>query len=339
MLTMKLLTLLHHRFDLWTAPQWFSERLRRDFPQIEVEQFDDYQEAEPHLADADAIVAWSLRPEQVRAAKKLRWIHSPAAAVHQLIIPEIVNSDIVLTNASAVHGPVVAEHIMAMVLAWAKRIPSLVRYQAEHMWAQQRLWNEHPRPREIAGGMLGLVGLGSIGSEAARRAMALGMRVIAVREHPEKGADFLAGQAAAEASIQVLGTGGLNELLAKSDYVAIAAPLRSSTRALIDADKLSRMKPDAYLINVSRGALVDEGALVDALRQNRIGGAALDVFEQEPLPPESPLWDMPNVLITPHSAALTERLWERHYAMISDNLGRFMAGKPLQGVVDKIRGY
>jgi phosphoglycerate dehydrogenase-like enzyme len=335
---MKLLIVVHHHFELWNAPQWLSERLRRDFPEIEVHQFRDYPEAEPYLADADAIVTWSLRPEQVRAAKKLRWIHSPAAAVHQLMIPEIVNSDIILTNASSVHGPVVAEHVVALMFALAKRIPNVVLYQQQHVWCKDQLWEERPRPREIAGATLGVIGVGSIGGEVARRALALGMDVIAMREHPERGADFMPGAATGH-KMCVLGKRDLGSLLRKSDFVVVAAPLTETTRALINRQNIRCMKSDAYLINVARGPLVDEGALVQALREGQIAGAALDVFEQEPLPVESPLWDTPDLLITPHSAALTEKLWDRHYALISENVRRYATGEELLGLVDKTKGY
>jgi phosphoglycerate dehydrogenase-like enzyme len=336
---MKLVIVLHHRFDLWTPPAWVAERLRRDFPNVEIKQFEDYAEAESDLADADAVVTWSLRPEQVALAKKLRWIHSPAAAVHQFMIPEIVNSDIVLTHASTIHAPVVAEHAIALMLALAKSLPSAVRYQQKHVWAQQQLWDERPHPREVAGATLGIVGLGSIGTEIAARALCLGMRIIATRQHPERGVPETLTSSAARNSVTVLGPSGMGALLSQSDYVVLCAPLRPSTKALIDASMLSLMKPDACIINVGRGSLIDEAALANALKERRIGGAALDVFETEPLPPDSPLWDLTNVLITPHSAAMTDNLWERHYKMISGNLRRFLAGQSLVGVVDTRRGY
>jgi phosphoglycerate dehydrogenase-like enzyme len=335
---MKVLIVVYHPFELWQAPPWFSERLRQDFPGVEVVQRKDYGNIEDDLRDADVVVTWSLRPEQVRAAGKLRWIHSPAAAVHLLMIPEIINSNIVVTNAGSVHGPVVAEHVMAQVLALAKRLPSAVRYQQQHKWAQDELWHEQPRPREIAGATLGLIGLGNIGSEVARRALALSMNIVAVREHPQKSVEIPCASFASSA-VKVLGLDQLDVMLAETDYVVLAAPLTPRTRALINAERLARMKPDACLINVSRGALVDEAALADALRRRQIGGAALDVFEEEPLPPESPLWDLDNVLITPHSAALTDKLWDRHFALIAENLRRFTAGSPLVNVVDKAKGY
>ncbi len=348
---MKLLILIHHRFELWNVPDWVVPRLRAEFPELDVEHYEDYDKATPHLHDADAVMTWSLRPEQLALAKKLRWIHSPAAAVHLLMIPEIINSDIVVTNSSRVHGPVVAEHAMALMMALARRIPQIVRYQQQHVWSQTPLWHDSPRPREIGGATLGIVGFGTIGSNVARLASSLGMRIVAMREHPEKGlrdflkplgaASFPAGEGANQKPPQhaILGPNDIDRLLEQSDFVLLSAPLRPNTRALINAERLAKMKPDAYLINVARGALIDTPALIEALKQRKIGGAALDVFDTEPLPPDSELWDLPNVLITPHSGAMTERLWERHYACLSDNLRRFIAGQPLVGVVDKREGY
>ena len=328
---MKILIVVYHPFELWQAPPWFADRLRKDFPGLEVVQRKEYGNIENDLRDTDIAVTWSLRSEQLRAARKLRWIHSPAAAVHALMLPEVVTGDIVVTNARDVHGPVVAEHVIALVLALAKRLPSAFRYQQRSLWAQGQIWRELPHPREIAGATLGLVGVGSIGLETAKRADGLGMKVIAVREHADEVTD--------PSVTKVFGPGGLDEMLQGSDYIVLAAPLTPRTRALINHERLRQMKIDAYLINVSRGALVDQAALLDALRQRRIAGAALDVFEQEPLPPDSPLWKTENVVITPHSAALTDKLWERHYALISENLRRFFTGAPLLNVVDKKRGY
>jgi phosphoglycerate dehydrogenase-like enzyme len=328
---MKLLIAIHHHFDLWNVPAWFPEQLQRDFPQIEVIHRTNYDGVEEHLRDAEIAFAFSLRPEQFKFAQTLRWIHAPTAAVHQLLFPEFVNSDVVLTNAHEVHGPVVAEHVIALIFGLAKKIPQAARLQQKRIWGQDAMWNDGPRPREVAGATLGLIGLGSIGRTVARSAATLGMRVIAVREHPEK--EKPDGVAAVYAAPQ------LNELLAESEYVVVAAPLTEATRRLINADRLGAMRPDAYLINVGRGPQVDENALADALRSHRIAGAALDVFEQEPLPAESPLWSLENLLITPHTAGLTEKLWQRHYALFSENLRRYLACEPLLFVVDKRKGY
>ena len=327
---MKLLIFVHHPFDLWNAPDWFGSRLQREFPQIEVLQLPDYKRVDAEIPGAEIAITWSVRPEQIKAARKLRWIHSPAAAVHQLMFPELVNSGITLTNAREAHGPVVAEHVIAQIFALAKKIPDAVRLQQKREWGQQRMWDELPRVREIAGATVGLIGLGSIGRSVARSAKALGMRVIAAREHAEKGS---------EVADAVYGPTETDEIFRQADYVVLAAPITESTKGIANAERLSLMKPDACLINVGRGPLVDETALATALREKKIGGAALDVFPKEPLPPDSPLWDLPNLLITPHTAALTEKLWERHYALFSENLRRYLNNQPLLAVVDKKKGY
>src|SRR5437762_192207 len=180
----KLLILLHHRFELWQAPEWFVERLRREFPQVEINHSRDYDNIAQEIADAEILIGWSLRPEQFAAARKLRWIHSTAAAVHQLMFPELINSNVVLTNAREVHGPVVAEHAITLVLACAKRLRAAIGYQQKKTWAQDAIWNEPPGTREVAGAVLGLIGVGAIGRRTAQLARALGMHVIAVREHP-----------------------------------------------------------------------------------------------------------------------------------------------------------
>ena len=328
---MKLLMVVHHRFDLWNVPAWFVERLLQEFPQLQIVQRASYDGAEEDLRDAEILFTISLGPDQLAAAPKLRWIHAPSAAVHHLLFVELTHSNVVVTNSREVHGTVVAEHVMSLIFALAKKIPQAVRLQQKHMWGQETMWNEGPHPREVAGAILGLIGVGSIGRRVAEMASALGMRVIAVREHVEKGRP---------AGVEtVFAASAIDDVLRQSDYVVLAAPLISATRRLIDASRLVVMKPDAYLINVGRGEQVDEAALVEALRARRIGGAALDVFQREPLPVDSPLWSVENLLITPHTASITDKLWHRHYDLFSDNLRRYIAGEPLRFVVDKRKGY
>ena len=326
----KLLICVHHSFDQWNAPLWFGDRLQQRFPQVEIIHLSDYKRVDEEIIDAEILIAWSIRPQQIESAKKLRWIHSPAAAVNQLMFPEVVNSEILVTNAREVHGPVVAEHVIALIFALAKKIPGSVQLQEKHIWGQQILWDELPRVREVAGATLGLVGLGSIGRPLLKSAKALGMRVIAVREHPEKGS---------EGADAVFGPAQVDEIFRQADYVVLAAPVTTGTKAIANAERLALMKPDACLINVGRGPLVDEPALAAALSEKRIGGAALDVFPKEPLPADSRLWDVPNLLITPHTAALTDKLWERHFALFSENLRRYLEGQSLLAVVDKQKGY
>jgi phosphoglycerate dehydrogenase-like enzyme len=325
------LAVVYHPFSLWRAPSWLGSRLQSDFPQIHATQLTDYNGVEDHISEADALIGWSLRAEQFALARKLRWIHSPAAAVHQLLlVPSIAKSDVLITNAATIHGPVVAEHAIALILAMAKRLPWAMRYQQEKTWAQQLMWDTEPRPREISGATLLLIGLGNIGREVAARAVALGMRVVAVRENPARGP---------EGAHEVHGFDQLDALLPNADYVVLAAPLTPRTLRLFNAERLAKLRKDAYLINVARGPLLDAAALADALRRNQFAGAALDTFDEEPLPASSPLWTLPNVFITPHTAAVTEKLWERHYALIAENMRRFLSGRPLLNLVDKSRGY
>lgn len=326
----KIAILLHEEFEMWRPPPWFLEKLRAEFPQTEVVYSAKKRDDEQALRDADVMIGWSLQPEQLRAAKSLRWIYSIIAAVDQFLYPELISSEIALTNAGRVHGPVVAEHAIAMLLALAKRLPSAVRYQQRRKWAMEAIWKEQPRPREVRGASLVVVGLGSIGAEVASVAAALKMHVIGVREHPERGT---------EGAHEVVGYDALDNAIPKADFVMLAAPLTPRTRHLINARRLHIFKPTAFLINVSRGALVDEAALVKALRDRKIAGAALDVFEEEPLSRWSPLWKMPHVLITPHTAFLTENVWQRHFEVFAANLNRYLAGQPLEGVVDTKRGY
>ena len=327
----KLLIVTHHRLELWIAPEWFSERIRRYYPKLNVVASTSYDGIEGELADADIAFAGSLRPEQFKLARRLRWIHSPSAAVHQFLFPELLASDVVLTNARQVHGPVVAEHVVGLLFALAKQIPDALRYQQKHIWAQGIIWSGRSRPRELSGATIGLVGLGSIGRSVAKLTSCLGMRVIAVREHAERDKP--------EFVDQVLPVARLDEMLGRSDYVVLSPPLTPATQGMIGRDQLSSMKPEAYLINVGRGPLVKEEELVVALKERQIAGAALDVFEKEPLPQDSALWDLENLLITPHTGGMTEKLWERHFTLFSENLERFLRGQPMLGLVDKRLGY
>jgi len=327
---MKIVIVHHHRFELWHAPSWLRDRLQSVFPDFQFLQFENYDRVAGEIADTDVFIGWSLRPEQYIAAKKLRWIHSPAAAVHQLMYPELVRSNVIVTNSSNVHGPVVAEHAISVLLALAKRLPQAMHYQREKKWAQTLLWNESPRPREVSGATVVVVGVGGIGSAFIHHARHFGMHVIAVRESVSKGK----GEAD-----EVVSLSDLDKVLPRADYILLCTPVTPATTGMINESRLNRMKPDAYIINVGRGPLIDEAALLHALQTKRIAGAALDVFVEEPLPAESPLWSLDNLLITPHTAAVTERLWDRHSELIVENLRRLLAGQPLLNVVDKSKGY
>jgi D-2-hydroxyacid dehydrogenase (NADP+) len=327
----KLLIATEHQLNLYVAPEWFAERMKKDFPSLEVVRLTSYARIADGIADADVVFSQVVNRDHFLAAKKLRWIHSPSAAVHQFLYPELTNSEVVLTNGREVHAPVVAEQVMAMIFALARKIPESVRFQLKHVWAQGIFWDTGISPTEVADATLGLVGLGSIGRNVAQRASAMGMKVIAVREHADR--------AKPEHVDEVLPASRLHELLSRSDYVVLSPPVTPATKGMIGREQLAAMKKTAYLINVGRGPLVVEADLVEALRSRQIAGAALDVFDQEPLPAESPLWDLENLLITPHTGGMTEKMWDRHYAVFTENLRRFMAREPLLAVVDKRAGY
>ena len=327
----KLLIATYHRLDLWIAPEWFVEKLQKEFPQLEITRLTTYDGIENDLVGAEILFSQSLTPEQFVAARKLRWIHSSAAAVHQFMFPELVKSNVVLSNAREVHGPGVAEHVMALILGMAKRIPESVRFQQKRVWGQDILWSGGATPLDIGRATLGLVGFGSIGRNVAKYAHAMGMRIIVVREHPR--------QNPAEFVEQELPSSRLADMLAQSDYVVLSPPLTASTKGMIGREQLGKMKSSAFLVNVGRGPLVDEPALIEALREHKIAGAALDVFDKEPLPADSPLWEIENLLITPHTAGMDQTLWERHYALFSENLRRYFKDEPLLGLVDKQQGY
>ena len=326
----KLVACIRHAFDQWRFPAWLAEEIRRRYPGITVVHLEDTSHLADEIADADIFAGWRLKPEQFARAAKLKWIHATAAGVDQLMYDEVRRSPVVITNSSSVLTLPMAEHTLGLVLALARRIPSAVRYQEKRHWAQQEIWDETPHPRELSGSTLVVVGYGAIGREVGRRVHALGMKVIGVKRDPTRGGEHADRVVAVENLEQVLGEG---------DFVVLATPVTPATQRLFGQKQFAAMKPSAYFINIARGILVDTEALVAALEGRVIAGAAIDVAEREPLVPESPLWTAPNLLITPHLAAVSEPLWKRHAALLFENLDRWFAGRELLNRVDKERGY
>jgi phosphoglycerate dehydrogenase-like enzyme len=326
----KLLIGVWHRFTLWRPPAEMAARVRERWPEMRVVHLATYDPMDDELPDTDIFVGYSLRAEQFPRARKLKWIHSTAAGVAQLMYPELRASRVVVTNASGVHAIPMAEHILGTLVALARRFPEAVRYQLERRWAQQEIWDKPQRPRELLGHVLLIVGLGAIGRELARRVKPLGMKVWAVTR---------SGRGDAELAERIVPAAQLDAVLPEADFVVLAAPETPETHHLIGARQLAVMKPAAYLVNVARGSLVDEPALVEALQQGAIAGAALDVAEREPLPPESPLWTLENAFITPHISAASELLWDRQTALLLENLERWFSGRELLNQVDLQRGY
>ena len=256
---------------------------------------------------------------------KLRWLQQTGAGADWLLrAPEIAASDLIVTSASGVHAIPIAEHILALMFTLSRRMHRFVKAQLSHEWFRRG------RLGELEGATLGIVGLGAIGAKTAEKARGLGMRVLGLRRDPARSCPYVQ---------RTYGPDGLGELLAQSDWVAVAAALTPETRHLIGAKELDQMKSSAYLINIARGSVIDEAALIRALQEERIAGAGLDVFEREPLPSDSPLWDMRNVVITPHFAGMTPHYSDRVIEIFCDNLQRYRRGEPLRNVVDKRLGY
>lgn len=302
------------------------EKLRSVSDSLEVEKAGSMEEALAKAGEAEVIHAGPWSDELRKSAPRLKWAQSGGAGVERYLTPDFIASPIVLTNARGTYAIPIADHVMGFVLHFSRRFNLLLRKQTRREWAE---WGEC-EPDELLGKSLGIVGLGAIGSEVAKRAKAFGMRVIATRGRPELAGEFVD---------EVRGAEELAWLLEEADYVALCTALTPGTRRLIGAGELRLMKPTACLINIGRGGLVDEEALVAALGAGEIAGAGLDVFEEEPLPADSPLWEMPNVLVTPHNAGSSARSEARLVELFSENLRRYLAGEPLLNVVDKRAGY
>jgi len=289
-----------------------------------------FDELAAEIADADIFVGPSLRPEQFRLAKKLKWIHATTAGVGQLAYPEIVNSGIVVTNASGVFSVPMAEHTIGLILALARNFPDTVRQQDEKVWSQQLLWDKPQHLTEVNGTTLVIVGYGSIGREIAKRARALEMRVIGVTR---------SGQGDLTDVERIVAMEKLDEVLAAADYVVLSIPETPQTRHLMNAERFARMKRGVRIINLGRGSAIDDAALVRALENGQVGGAAVDVADVEPLPAVSPLWTAPNLFVTPHTSAISSRLWPRETELLVQLVERWFDGRELFNVVDLTKGY
>jgi phosphoglycerate dehydrogenase-like enzyme len=289
---------------------------------------DDAPEAVAGLADAQAVLRWvagKRYADLVARGPRVRWLHTASAGVDHVLTPAVrAKPGLAVSDSGPAFEIAIAEFVLAWMLLVARGLPALMASQRAHRW-------QAAPQSELHGKTVGIIGLGPIGRGVAWRAKAFGMRTLGLRQ----------SEAPAPSVDEVLtGPAGLDRLLAASDWVVLAAALTGETRALIGADQLARMKPTAWLINIARGGLVDEPALVAALEQERIGGACLDVFAEEPLSPDSPLWDLPNAHLAPHnSSGWDPALRERQKTIFLDNLARFARGEPLLNAVDIARGY
>jgi phosphoglycerate dehydrogenase-like enzyme len=309
-----------------------ADELRRDVPGLRVVVARSPQEALAHAADVRAADARFASPEFLAAAKKLVWLQAMSAGVERLLAqPAIRDADaLVLTNQRGASGPAIADHAFAMLLVLTRGLRPRLEPRASGRWSRAE---GGPRPIALQEKTMLVVGFGGIGSEIAARAHGFGMHVVATRRSGPGGSDV-------PPWIEKVGTPAeLDAMLPAADVVAICVPLTKETDHLFDGARLARTKRGAILINVARGKIVDTAALIDALQSGQLGGACLDVTDPEPLPDDSPLWTLSNVVVTPHVASDAEITDQRSWALLKENLKHFAAGEPLQNVVDKKAGY
>lgn len=314
---------------VWVLPDREVRRIAASLPDADVIDAREPDIRRRELARADILLITKLTLEEARLAARVKWIQSTAVGIGPLLRPEIVEGNVVVTNARGIHARFIAEHAIALSLAVRRSLHTSVDRQRQRVWAQTEI-EAIPCPPPDESKML-VVGLGEIGTRVARMALGLGFVVHAIRRRPERGAPAGVAHVASPAD--------LREQLKLADVVVLATPTTSESRTMIGAAELAAMKPTAVLVNVARGRLVDEDALISALERRKIFGAGLDAFVQEPLPPEHRLWTLPNVLISPHSAAFGRDYWRPAVDLFLDNFRRYTEGLPLLNVVDKVHGY
>ena len=291
--------------------------------------------------ETEVLYSFHAPPDALERAPGLRWLQLHSAGADHLLGHPLMSSDVAITTTSGIHATPIAEYVLASMLAHRWRVPHWTHCQREGAWPSER-WNLYARP-ELRGSTLGILGYGSIGREVGRLAQAFKMRVLALSRsgrRAESGYSVVdTGDPAGDIPERFFQPEELHGMLAECDYVVVALPLTPETRHFVNEAALRAMKPSAYLVNIARGEIVDEAALVRALRAGWIAGAGLDVFEQEPLPADSPLWDLDNALISPHVAGFTPRYDERAVDLFATNLTRYLQGQPLLNMVNKERGY
>lgn len=320
---------VYSRFPAWNIPEAHVQRLRREFPEHRILRATNDEQALALFPEADIILMSELRPAHFAVAHQLKWVHSPAAGVGGMLFPEMVASDVVLTNSRGLNAVTIAEHVLAVTLVMFRKLPMVIDSQRRRHWSQDEALDA-PAVRTISGTHTLVVGLGSIGQAVALRMSALGSKVTGIRRRVS---------APDWQGITVEPTDRLLDLLPDADIVVLSLPQTRETRSLIGEREIAAMRRDALLVNVSRGKIVDERALIDALAGSRVGGAALDVFEHEPLAADSALWSLPNMLVTPHMSGFRGDHWDVVTDLFAENFRRFLEGKELLNTVDKQAGY
>ena len=343
--TIQVLSTRRFTDDLLDQIRGVSTRLR-----VSQQTCHDAEEVAAALAahsDIEILYTFDLPQNALDLAPNLRWVQLHSAGVNHILDHPIMQRDeagardVAVTTVSGIHATPIAEYVLASILAFRWRVPLWTECQREARWPSNR-WGLYARP-ELRASTLGILGYGSIGREVGRLGKAFGMRVLALRRSPGHAKEGYAvdrtGDPGGEIPARFFSPDELHEMLPECDFVVISLPLTPETEHFVGEAELRAMKPSAYLVNIARGPIVDEQALIRALHEGWIAGAGLDVFEREPLPDDSPLWAIENALLSPHVAGFTPRYDERAVAVFAENLHRYLSGEPLLNLVDKARGY
>lgn len=337
---------LNDQRPIWAQPPWFAREVRDALPHdwtlavLETPSEgtgDGSTRVHPAVleavADARVYMGFGIAEEVLQAAPHLRWVHTGSAGVGSSLTPEMRRRELVFTNSAGIHGPPMAEAVLGMLLHFFRGFDFAQANKARRSWDTDPFYAADAPLREVAGSTVGILGLGGIGMEVARRCACLGARVLGLKRTP--GGETPPGIEA------VHGEAGFQTLLAESDAVVVTVPDTPATRGMMDAAAFARMKPGAVFINVARGKIAHEEALLDALRSGHLRGAGLDVFPREPLPPDSPFWELENVLVTPHVSPVTPGFWRREADLVLHNLRCLLEDRPgeMRNMVDREAGY
>jgi phosphoglycerate dehydrogenase-like enzyme len=327
---MTILVSIQQHVKQWEIPIEGVHALRQRFPHLTFIHATTPEERAAGLAACDAAFTWILKADELAQAPKLRWLHTSAVAVETLCLPELFARGVAVTNTRGVQSVAIAEHVMAVALGLAKQIPFVLDNQRQSRWAQNEFMG--PRlPWLLKGRTLGLIGVGTIGAEIARRASAFDMTVIALRRRPAYGTSGHVDR--------VFGQEQLGEFLSRTHVLVVAAPLTPDTLNMLGAAQFAQLPAGAIVINVGRARIVDTDALIAALRSGHLGGASLDVYPQEPLPRDHPLWTTPNVILTPHTSGFRHGHWDEVVDFYGDQIERWLRGEPLKFRVEPELGY
>jgi phosphoglycerate dehydrogenase-like enzyme len=329
-MSMQVLISIQQPVRAWQIPEESVAQLRARFPDVTFVHATDDEARATGLATCDVAYTWILSEAEAAAATRLKWLHTSAVAVETIALAPLFARGVIVSNSRGVQAAPIAEHVFAVTLALAKQLPFVIDAQRTRRWSQNDVVGDR-LPWLLRGRTLGLIGVGTIGSQVALLADAFGMHVVALRRRAA--ADQVPGVH------ELLGPGELDTLLERSDVLVIAAPLTPETINLIGAPQLARMKAGSFVVNVGRARILDHDALVAALHAGHLGGAALDVFPQEPLPADDPLWTAPNLIITPHTSGFRRGHWDEVIDLFAVNLERFRRGEPVLYRVDPALGY